>query len=150
MRSLYILRHGTAEWTSPGGDHARPLQDRGRTEARKVGLHLSRHDEAPDVVFCSSAVRARETTEIAKEAGEWQAEIHLLEALYEAATSVVAQIVRTADPRFERVLVCGHQPTLGMLIGELTRSVAPDFSAGALARIDLEREEWSELEMGTG
>jgi len=150
MRSLYILRHGTAEWTSPGGDHARPLQDRGRAQARTIGRYLSRHDEAPQVVFSSSAVRARETTELAKETGEWQAEIHVVEALYEAATSVVAKVVRTAEPRFVRVLVCGHQPTCGLLIGELTRSVAPDFPAGALARIDLELEDWSELAMATG
>ena len=150
MRSLYILRHGTAEWTSPGGDHERPLQDRGRAEARTVGRYLSERDEAPELVFCSSAVRAQETAEVAKSTGEWPSPIRIEPALYEAATSTVADVVRTAETGFERVLVCGHQPTCGMLIGELTRSAAPDFPTAALARIDFELDAWSELAMGSG
>ncbi len=150
MPSLYILRHGKAEWTSSDGDHARLLQARGQDEARTVGSLLAQKDEAPEIVYSSTAERARQTAELAKEEGDWEAQICLEDALYEASVSLVIDIVRGTEACHQRVLVCGHQPTCGILIGELTRSAAPDFPTAALARVDFEFEDWDRLCVGSG
>ena len=150
MRSLYILRHGTAEWTSPGGDRERPLQDRGRTEARTIGLYLSELGEAPQLILASNAVRASETVELARESGGWTAEVRVESRLYEASLSTLLEVVNNVEGDIERLLLCGHQPVCGLLIGELTRTRAPDFPTASLARIDAEIASWAELDRGKG
>ena len=41
--SLYVRRHGKSDWAAPyGGDHERPLNDRGRRSAALVGRFLAR------------------------------------------------------------------------------------------------------------
>ena len=149
-RSLYVLRHAKAEEAAPGGgDHARALKRRGRKAAQLVGRLLTNLAEAPDLVLCSSAVRARETAEQAREAGRWDAPLELCALLYEASEPTLLAQLATVEAKFERVLLVGHQPALSLLIAELTGS-EPDFPAGALARVDFERAHWRELEPRSG
>ena len=70
MKSLFLLRHARAT-RSPEGDHERPLDPRGRDEAHRVGLFLSRLGSQPELVLTSSARRARTTAELAAAAGDY-------------------------------------------------------------------------------
>ena len=64
MKTVILLRHAKSSWTDPAlADHDRPLNDRGRGAAPAMGEWLARRDLVPDLVVCSSAVRARETVE---------------------------------------------------------------------------------------
>src|SRR5262245_36590851 len=143
--SLYVLRHAKAEETVPsGGDHARPLKRRGRKAAQLVGRLLSNLDEVPELVLCSTALRARETAELAREAGGWDSPLELADALYEASVNGLQAAVLAAPDSVERLLLVGHQPSLSLLLAELSGS-EPDFPAGALARLDFEHARWCEL-----
>jgi phosphohistidine phosphatase len=148
--SLYVLRHAKAEEAVSGGDdHARVLKRRGRKAAELVGRFLKRLDEAPDLVLCSSAVRARETAQLAREAGGWDALVELDGALYEAGVEGLLQRIATVPAETKRLLLVGHQPALSLLLAELT-GAEPDFPAGALARVDLVPSDWSALGPGSG
>jgi phosphohistidine phosphatase len=149
--SLYLLRHGKAESAVPvgGGDHERVLRRRGRKSAQIIGRFLARLGEAPECILSSTAVRARETAEIAREAGGWSAPIDERRAIYAATTEALVREVGSCAGAPERLLLVGHQPGLGLLIAELTGS-EPDFPTAALARIDLELEDWSALRPHSG
>src|SRR5262249_35685363 len=135
-RSLYILRHGKAEELQPGGDdHQRALKRRGQKAAGLVGHYLTRLDEAPELVLCSSAVRARGTGTLARGAGGWRAPIELCPEIYSATSEALVHQLRGVEPHLKRVLLVGHQPTLSLLIAELTGS-EPEFPTAALARVD--------------
>jgi len=143
--SLYLLRHAKAEDGSPGGgDHERALKNRGRKAAALVGEFLARLEESPDLVLSSSAVRARETAELAVQAGGFHAPLEIRPSVYQATPESLLNELRTLSSEHQRVLVVGHEPTLSLLIDSLTGS-EPAFPTGALARIDFERESWSEL-----
>lgn len=143
--SLYVLRHAKAEESSRSGqDHDRELKGRGVRAAREAGRFLARLDEAPGLVLSSSAARARETAELAAEAAGWEAPLELRDALYEATADELLEELRTAPPDVQRLLLVGHQPSLSLLIAELTGS-EPEFPTAALARVGLEPERWSEL-----
>lgn len=148
---LYVLRHAKAEHRAPagGGDHARPLRPRGQRNARAVGRFLWRLGEVPEQVLSSTAVRARETAEIACEEGDWNVPIEAREALYAATPAALAREVGSCKQGVQRLLLVGHQPGLALLIAELTGS-EPDFPTAALARIDLELELWSALRPRSG
>lgn len=149
--SLYVLRHAKAETEAPagGGDHERALRRRGRKAAAEVGRFLTRLDEVPERILSSTAVRARETAEVAREAGAWKAQIETRAALYEATTETLLKELGAGEDQARRLLLVGHQPALSLLIGELTGS-EPDFPTAALARLDFELERWSEVRARSG
>jgi phosphohistidine phosphatase len=65
MRTLYLLRHGKSSWSDASiRDFDRPLKDRGRKAAERVGKRLASEKLKAPLVICSPAVRARETAEI--------------------------------------------------------------------------------------
>lgn len=148
-RSLYVLRHAKAEDTAAGGDHARALKGRGRRAAQLVGRYLTRLEEAPELVLCSSAVRARDTAETAREAGAWKAPIDLRGGIYEAGAETLRLELGSVPNEVQRLLLVGHQPGLGLLIALFTGS-EPAFPTAALARLDFESETWSELAPRSG
>jgi phosphohistidine phosphatase len=62
MKTLHLLRHAKSSWKDPGlDDHDRPLSKRGRETAGAIAAYLRRAKIAPDLVICSTAVRARQT-----------------------------------------------------------------------------------------
>lgn len=143
--SLYVLRHAKAEEAAPsGGDHGRVLRGRGRKAAKLVGRALARLDEAPGLVLCSTAVRARETAELVLEGGGFSAPLEPRREIYEATPAGLLDLLASIDADPRRVLFVGHQPGLSLLIAELTGG-EPEFPTAALARIDFELERWSEL-----
>lgn len=63
MKTLYLLRHAKSSWDRPGlDDHERELNERGRRDAPRMGTALAGR-LAPQIVHCSTALRARQTLE---------------------------------------------------------------------------------------
>ena len=69
MIELYFLRHADAgdpmAWT--GDDAERPLSDKGRKQADRLGRFLAGLGFAPDAIITSPKVRAAQTAEIVAE-----------------------------------------------------------------------------------
>src|SRR5258705_13680819 len=62
MKFLHLLRHAKSSWKDPGlNDHDRPLSKRGRQTAKMMAAYLRRAKIAPDLVICSTAMRAQQT-----------------------------------------------------------------------------------------
>lgn len=150
-RSLYLLRHGKSDWGAEhAGDHERPLKKRGRRAAQRVGELLAAAGEAPQLVLTSSAVRARTTIELAAEAGGWDAPVEVVADLYEAPVERLLAAARGARGGVERLLLCGHEPTLSETVAALCGGRPPVFPTAAVARIDLELDDWTALRAGAG
>jgi phosphohistidine phosphatase len=147
--SLYVLRHAKAERDGLADDHARPLKKRGRRAAQAIGRFLTRIEEEPELVLSSSALRARETAELAMEAGRWRAALELDRRLYLAEPETLLRAAAEVEGS-RRLLIVGHQPGLSLLIGLLCAGREPAFPTGALARVDLDLGRWSELAPGAG
>src|ERR1700761_5387448 len=64
-RQLVLLRHAKSDYPEEVPDHDRPLAKRGRRDAPVVGRWLAESGHVPDAVVCSTALRARETWELA-------------------------------------------------------------------------------------
>ncbi|MDA4634937.1 histidine phosphatase family protein, partial [Escherichia coli] len=64
MSQVYLLRHAKAVWPSPGQkDFDRTLDSVGIQSATVLGEEMKRFGLRPDIVLCSTAVRARQTLE---------------------------------------------------------------------------------------
>lgn len=136
--ALCFLRHATAAdretWDRP--DDARPLTEKGRRQAERLGRLLSAAGFTPDAIITSPLVRARETAEIV--AGlvgvTPRTEPRLGEPLDLGTLDAILH--DAGSPR--RPVVVGHDPDFSELVTELVG--APILMRkGALARIDVER-----------
>ncbi len=123
MHQLHLLRHAKSSWDDDGDDHARPLNRRGREAARLIGEKLPKVVAGFDLVLCSSALRTRETAELALAGFDPTPNIRYEDGLYLASCAALMQRLRQIDERHDTVLVIGHNPGLHELAMALA---APD------------------------
>jgi phosphohistidine phosphatase len=151
---VYLLRHAKSDWSDPtAGDHDRPLARRGRRDAQRLADHFRRDAIAPELVLCSSAVRAQQTlAPIAAAAGIAADRIRVEEGLYGAAAVEILARLRRIDAATRSVLVVGHNPGLQDLAIELAGddrallgAVREKFPTGALAVVSFAGAAWTEL-----
>jgi phosphohistidine phosphatase len=136
--ALYLLRHAhagdPAKWR--GDDSERPLTERGRGQAERVGRLLRGAEEAPDVFITSPKVRAAETAEIVAKA--LQARVVVDQRLAGFLDSdVLTEILLDAGPA-ERPCIVGHDPDFSSVLGEMTGIADLPMRKGALARVDFD------------
>ena len=126
MHQLHLLRHAKSSWDDDVDDHARPLNRRGREGARLVGDTLPKAIGSLDLVLCSTALRARETAELALAGFGKKLEVLYEDGLYLASATSLVQRLRQLEERIGSVLVIGHNPGLH----ELAVALAAPGSAG--------------------
>lgn len=146
MKTLLVLRHAKSSWADQGlSDHERPLNDRGRRDAPRMGRLLRDEGVRPDLVVSSDAVRARRTAEAVSHAAGYEGEIVLDPRLYGASPGEIVGVLRTVEPAAARtVMIVGHNPGLEELVAQLTGE-PQEFPTAALAQIALPIDEWREL-----
>lgn len=150
MKTLLILRHAKSSWSGNTGDHDRPLNDRGRRDAPRMGELIRTEELLPDLILTSTAVRAHTTARLVADAGGFEGSIESLRTLYHAAPEDFVRALRALPDSYERVLVVAHNPGLEELLDELTGEdeVLP---TAALAQVALPVARWSQLRAnGTG
>ena len=151
MRTLILFRHGKSDWDAPyDRDHERPLATRGRDAAKTMGRLLAGIDEVPELAVSSSAVRARDTLQLAARAGNWASSIRVDAALYEASSEGILHWLHALEGSPGTLLLTGHEPTWSDLAGRLIGHAIVRVPTGAMLRIDLDRDSWRAVEFGTG
>ncbi|MFZ5893945.1 MAG: SixA phosphatase family protein [Myxococcota bacterium] len=145
MKSLLVLRHAKASRDDESlTDHDRPLTKRGLKAAQRMGALLREESLLPELVLSSTAVRARNTAELAaREAGVVR-DIVFLAQLYLAEPPAYLEALRKLDEPNARVLVVGHNPGIETLIYRLTGE-AEHMPTAALAVCELPIDAWSQL-----
>lgn len=168
MRRLMLLRHAKTEHDAPSGqDQDRRLDDRGRLDAAAIGSWIGRYPPLPDQVLVSTAVRARQTWEIAGQAmkdvlrepaqAKWQVEF--LDEIYGAEPAQLLGVVRMAEVSDPKVLlVVGHNPGMHELALMLTgsgdaaakKAIEDNLPTAGLAILDFAIDDWSEVSFRGG
>jgi phosphohistidine phosphatase len=159
MRKLFLLRHAKSSRDGIGvDDFDRPLNGRGKADARRMGLHMEAAGIRPGLALVSSAVRTKATWDLVEPHLEG-VPAALEEELYLAGKSRLLARLRKVDDHIEAVLLIGHNPGIERLAqalvdrhgdaGALAR-LAEKYPTGALAEIDLDIARWGELEDGRG
>jgi len=150
-KKLFLFRHGKSDWDAPfTSDHERPLSLRGERDAQNMGMLLTASGTPlPELVVCSTALRARATLDLALRAGQWSPEVVMSDALYEASIEEVAALVRDLPAGKSRVMLVGHEPTWSGLVRHFTGGRVR-MPTAAMARIDFGVSSWPALVAGEG
>ena len=157
MRRLMLLRHAKTEADAPSGrDHDRRLDERGRLDAAAIGTWIGRHPPLPDAVLVSTAMRARQTWEIARDAMRDAPQPHVewLDEIYGAEPAQLLQTIRMAeatDPA--RLMLVGHNPgmhELALLLAgggdkAARKALEGNLPTAGLVILDFAIEDWGDV-----
>jgi phosphohistidine phosphatase len=156
MKALHLLRHAKSSWADDEQpDRERPLAPRGRRAARRLAAHFDERGVHPDVVLCSSAVRARQTLELVAPGLGEGVEVLVEEELYGASARQLLARLRCLPEEVDSAMVVGHNPGLQELTlllardSELRERAAAHFPTAALASLNLRRGGWTDLGRST-
>ena len=125
MHLLHLLRHAKSSWKENVEDHERPLNRRGREAARLVAQHLPASVGAIDLVLCSSAVRTRETLDLAISGLAPRPRCVIEDALYLAGRDELIGRLQQLAESDVNVLMIGHNPGLHELAVALAEPDSP-------------------------
>lgn len=135
---IYFLRHGIAEPKSDwrGEDVERPLSAEGRQLVVEMAASLVKQQVAPDWVLTSPYARARQTAQIIAEQLEMTDKVVVDDRLAPGfGMKQLTKLLR--DYRDSKsILLVGHGPEMGELVGEITGGRLALRKAG-LAQVDL-------------
>jgi phosphohistidine phosphatase len=123
-RRLIIMRHAKSDWTSGlRGDFDRPLNERGKRDAPRVGRWLQQQGLVPDLIISSPSARTRATaTAVAGALGIDAAAIIWEASVYEASLATLREVLRTAAAGVEAPMLVGHNPGMEQLVRHFTRA----------------------------
>jgi phosphohistidine phosphatase len=119
--NLYIIRHAdagdSANWS--GDDSLRPLTERGRHQARALGIAFHKQGVALDAVVSSPYVRARETAELLLEGLGATLTVQHSEWLAAGALKRNQLAQELAAKNASSLAITGHDPDLPEFLGWL-------------------------------
>ena len=151
MKTVILFRHGKSDWNADFElDHERPVAPRGKKASKAMGKWLSNTEQAPDYCMVSSALRTRQTFEYASKAGEWDAEMVIESELYDSTVSTYISLIKQLPDHAQRVIVVGHEPTCSGTTSMLAGEADIRFPTATMARVDLDIENWNEVQAGCG
>jgi len=151
MRRLFLLRHAKSSWDADtADDFDRTLDDRGERAAAAMAVYCRQIGLRPGRVICSPAKRTRETW--ARIAAELEAppEADFDRAVYEAAPEALLAVIAATPADVRDVLLVGHNPGMHILATTLAAAAIAKFPTGALAILELDCEDWSDLKPDCG
>jgi phosphohistidine phosphatase len=152
MKTLHLLRYAKSSWASPGiDDHERDLNDRGRRDAPRMGQALAAMID-PQVIHCSSALRARRTLAgLCEGWPELSKRQHITEAaLYTFDWRDLLAWLRRHDHGERDCFLIGHNPALTDLCNQLCgRRALDNLPTAGYLQLSLPAEAWDEIAEGT-
>jgi phosphohistidine phosphatase len=150
MKTLLLLRHAKSSWDDTKlHDFDRPLSDRGRRAAPRMGKAFAERGLIPDLIVSSPAVRAKQTVEAFITGAGLDAPLKFDGSIYDASSAELMRLIRELTDSRKTVLLVGHNPgfeeTLARLTGAYER-----MPTAALACIELLVDRWEDVEDSSG
>lgn len=147
-KMLLLLRHAKSSWKDEMlADFDRPLNERGKRDAQRMGKLLRQEDLLPDLIISSAARRACDTTTRVVQASDYEGEVFTVRELYAGDPEDFLEALHAVPDSCNRVLLVAHNPDLEMFLEMLT-GLPEALPTGALAAILLPVVSWHELHEG--
>lgn len=154
LRELLILRHAKSDWKEDLDDIERPLSEKGKKAANRLGQWLRDQHLTPDYILISPAQRTQQTFKRLK-INKDTCPHHIEDALYLATLEELLDTLSHIPKHYERVMIIGHNPGLEQLAQYLEHENHCEtcetrlFPTSALAHFILPND-WKHLQAGSG
>lgn len=112
-KTLYILRHAKTEPLTHGQeDRERVLAERGVNEAKNFGKYMLSSGIKPQLVWCSSAMRTRQTWQHVQAVCGETMPVHYDDALYHVTMPDMLSMLKRVPEKTQSLMWIGHNPGL--------------------------------------
>ena len=148
MKTLYLMRHAKSSWSFDElSDRERPLNDRGRDDAPRIGQALAKRQIKPALFVSSPAVRALSTAVlVAREVDYPHDKIQVEPCLYEADLDTVVAVIRELPDEANSALLTGHNPTFTDVVNYLSPSpLSGELPTAGLMCLRFLVDHWAEI-----
>jgi phosphohistidine phosphatase len=145
VKTLYLVRHAKSSWADPLLDDIdRPLNNRGRRDAPRMGKRLRERELTPDLIFSSPAERAVSTSMLIAEKIRYDVwNIHTNARLYHATEDGLLAFTRQLNNANDEVMIVGHNPGLTDFVNSLAGKLITDnMPTCAVAGIRFDSNSW--------
>lgn len=149
-KRLTLLRHAKAVTAVPSmPDRERPLKDRGRQDALRMGQRLRMAGIVPSLILVSPALRTLETARlVAGETGCPREHLQIDSDLYLASPAEILGVIGRQDQNLNDILVCGHNPGLSELLDQLTGAGIDGLPTCGFGILEAAIGSWDQLRHG--
>ncbi len=147
MLSLLLMRHAKAAEQQHDGprDFERPLTDRGRKDAARMGRLLAEKRLIPALIMSSAAERTKRTVNSLINEISYPGDVFFYNELYEAnLDSYIAALSHLDQPEASPVLLVGHNPTVQEFILSVC-SQSEIMNTATIAHIQFDLSNWGAL-----
>lgn len=145
MKQLLLMRHAKSSWKDISlGDHDRPLNSRGKSDAPRMGAHLSSVGLVPDVILCSTAKRAKQTAKYLLQECPVDSGVIYLSSLYHGGAEEFIEALEELGDDIDTAMIIGHNPGMEYSIEDFC-GVDEVMPTAAIAHIQFELTAWNEI-----
>ncbi len=155
MKKLYLVRHAKSSWDNLALiDFDRPLNDRGRIDAPRMGKRLKARNVHADLILSSPAVRTLVTCKEFSAALDYP--VHKIKTdkrLYHADVvqwlSILKELSKVPG-EIESVMIFGHNPGITELVNHLFNDNIDNIPTCGVVAGELHIRNWREICKGCG
>ncbi|MCF2872918.1 histidine phosphatase family protein [Octadecabacter sp. G9-8] len=152
-KRLILIRHAKSSWDAPFDDHARTLNDKGRTGATAVGDWLRANTYLPDEIYSSDAARTRETTDVIVTALGTAPTIVLKANMYHGQPAALMGVLQQA--KGDTVALVAHNPGIAFFAEQIVAQPPDhrrffDYPTCATLVCDFPINDWAEAVSRSG
>ncbi|MCK9291585.1 MAG: histidine phosphatase family protein [Bacteroidales bacterium] len=144
MKHLCLIRHAEASthkaYTT---DHERKLTNRGIKQLHQLIDFLNSQAFKPELIVSSSAVRAKETSEILVSGlGSAKDIIHIEPIIYSADDGALMKLLTQLPDHLRSVVIVGHNPTITDVANRFLQPAIHWLPTSSVTGISFETERW--------
>jgi phosphohistidine phosphatase len=150
MKSIYLIRHAKSSWEFATADKSRSISERGIAAAHTMGEYLAKILPNNYQIWCSTAVRARETANIITSYFPDKApKIVFKEALYTFSEADLTAFIQTIPDEISTLILFGHNEAITNFVNKFGSITVVNVPTAGFVQLDFAIDAWKNLEKGT-
>ncbi|HSZ26119.1 MAG TPA: histidine phosphatase family protein [Cytophagaceae bacterium] len=151
-KTLIFMRHAKSDWSVSGEkDFDRTLNNRGLSDAPRMGRRLFEMGVKPDLIISSPAIRAKMTAESVAEQLNYDIDNIVYESeIYESSVRTLLRVINNLDDQYNCIIIFGHNPTHTYLAEYLTKEAIGNIPTAGAVKIDFDLDSWKLVSEATG
>ena len=150
VKKLVLVRHAKSDWSDASvKDFDRALNNQGYQDAPRIGNRLNKMGVKPDIIFSSSALRTRMTSEfICEQIGYDVDKVVYEDELYETSVRTLLNFINQIDNKYDTVMMFGHNPTYTYIAEALSGEAIGNVPTCGALSLTFEIGSWAEVSAG--
>lgn len=146
---LQLFRHGKSSWIYDLPDHERPLKNRGLNDIKIMSEHLKKDYLKPNLIWSSTAYRARSTSEnYIKYLDLYDVNYQLKKELYDFSGEGVLNQIHHCENTINILAIFGHNYALTNIVNRLGNTHINNLATSGFVQIEFEQIEWEKIKNG--